>query len=109
MYSLILIPAGYYADTTLRRIWGEIKKRAGIVKSFRLQDASRHSFGSQLIDKGANPYRVSKLMGHSSMKTTEKYYIHNDIKSLRTDLEKLSLKNVVAVPITSHEPIQNSR
>jgi len=97
----------HYADTTLKRVWDDIRKRAGIVKSFRLYDASRHSFGSQLIDKGANPYKVSKLMGHSSIKTTEKYYLHNEIKSLRTDLEKLSLKNVATVP-TASEPIRKS-
>ena len=98
----------YYAETTLKRVWDNIKKKAGIVKSFRLYDASRHSFGSQLIDKGANPYKVSKLMGHSSIKTTEKYYLHNEIKSLRTDLEKLSLKNVATVPGASSEPIRKS-
>jgi hypothetical protein len=42
----------------LTRVWGNIKKRAGIGKSFRLYDASRHSFGSQLIDKGANLFRI---------------------------------------------------
>ena len=89
-------------------MWDGVKKRAGIVKSFRLYDASRHSFGSELIDKGANPYRVSKLMGHSSIKTTEKYYLHNDIKSLRTDLEKLSLKNVAAVPQEPSKTIRKS-
>jgi len=98
----------YYTETTLRRVWDGIKKRAGIIKSFRLYDASRHSFGSQLIDKGANPYRVSKLMGHSSIKTTEKYYLHNEIKSLRTDLEKLSIQNVATVPGASLEPVRKS-
>jgi integrase len=96
----------HYADTTLKRVWNEIKERAGIVKSFRLYDATRHSFGSQLIDKGSSPYKVSKLMGHSSIKVTEKYYLHSDAKSLRTDLEKLSLKNVAAVPGASSEPIR---
>jgi integrase len=97
----------HYCETTLKRVWDDIRKRAGIVKSFRLYDISRHSFGSQLIDKDANPYKVSKLMGHSSIKTTEKYYLHNQIKSLRTDLEKLSLKNVATVPGAS-EPIRES-
>jgi integrase len=94
----------YYAETTLKRVWDNIKKKAGIVKSFRLYDASRHSFGSNLIDMGCSPYKVSKLMGHSSIKVTEKYYLHSDAKSLRTDLEKLSLKghkNILTVQSSS--------
>lgn len=94
----------HYAETTLKRVWDNIKKKAGIVKSFRLYDATRHSFGSQLVDMGSSPYKVSKLMGHSSIKVTEKYYLHNDAKSLRTDLEKLSLrvhKNILTVQPSS--------
>ena len=99
---------GHYSETTMKRVWDNIKKRAGIVKPIRLYDASRHSFGSNLIDKGCSPYKVSKLMGHSSIKVTEKYYLHNDAKSLRTDLEKLSLKKVATVPRVSSEPIRKS-
>jgi hypothetical protein len=44
----------------------------------------------------------------SSIKTTEKYYLHNEIKSLRTDLEKLSLKNVAVVSGASSELIRKS-
>jgi len=102
------LTGGHYSETTLKRVWDNIKKKAGIVKSFRLYDATRHSFGSQLIDMGSSPYKVSKLMGHSSIKVTEKYYLHSDAKSLRTDLEKLSLKNVAAVPGASSEPVRKS-
>ncbi len=49
-------------------------KLAGIV------DANTHSlrktFGSILIQSGeADIYIISKLLGHSSIKTTEKYYV----------------------------------
>jgi integrase len=94
----------HYSETTLKRVWDSIKERAGIIKSFRLYDATRHSFGSQLIDMGSSPYKVSKLMGHSSIKVTEKYYLHSDAKSLRTDLEKLSLnghKNILPIQSSS--------
>jgi len=94
----------HYSETTMKRVWNDIKRRAGIVKPIRLYDASRHSFGSNLIDMGCSPYKVSKLMGHSSIKVTEKYYLHHDAKSLRMDLERLSLKgdkNVLTIKFSS--------
>lgn len=79
-----------YAETTLRRIWNKVRTEAGISESLRLYDATRHSFASQLVSVGSSLYKVSKLMGHTSTKTTERY-AHPHIESLRTDLEKLSL------------------
>ena len=81
---------GRYAETTLRRIWNNVRMKAGISKSFRLYDATRHSFASQLVNMGSTLYKVSKLLGHSNTQVTEKYS-HANIESLRTDLEKLSL------------------
>lgn len=37
--------------------------------------ALRHTFGSYLISEGADLYSVSKLLGHSSIKMTEKVYL----------------------------------
>lgn len=79
-----------YAETTLRRIWNKVKMDAGISKPLRLYDATRHSFASQLANMGSSLYKVSKLMGHTNIKTTERY-AHLHIESLRTDLKKLSL------------------
>jgi integrase len=36
----------------------------------------RHTFATRLVKNGMNLYKVSKLMGHKSVKTTEKYYAH---------------------------------
>ncbi|NQT02806.1 MAG: tyrosine-type recombinase/integrase [Planctomycetes bacterium] len=38
--------------------------------------AIRHYFATQLIRKGVSIYKVSKLLGHASIKTTESIYIH---------------------------------
>jgi integrase len=46
-------------------------KRAGI-KNFRFHDL-RHTFASYLVMAGVNIYRVSKLLGHSSVRVTERY------------------------------------
>ncbi len=81
---------GPYTEEALRAVWLKVRKRAGI--GVKLYDCSRHSIASELLDSGSSMYKVSKLMGHSSVKTTEKYYAHLNVDSLRTDLEKLSLK-----------------
>jgi integrase len=56
------------------------KKIAKYYKSAKIKGANTHSlrktFGSLLIqNKTADIYTVSKLLGHTSVKTTEKYYV----------------------------------
>ncbi|HXX57263.1 MAG TPA: tyrosine-type recombinase/integrase, partial [Thermodesulfovibrionales bacterium] len=58
--------------------------------SLRLYEATRHSFASNLVNAGSTIYKVSKLLGHSSVKMTEKY-AHSEVEHLRTDIQKLSL------------------
>lgn len=81
---------GPYTENSIRRVWNSIRIKAGISKSLRLYDATRHSFASQLVNAGSTLYKVSKLLGHTNTKTTERY-AHVNIESLRTDLQKLSL------------------
>ena len=42
----------------------------GYMKSYRLRD----TFAVDLLEKGVPMEEVSKLLGHSSIKTTEKHY-----------------------------------
>ena len=79
-----------YCENSLRLIFAEVRKSAGIGNSLRLYDATRHSFASNLVNSGASIYKVQKLCGHSTVKMTEKY-AHSDIESLRVDMEMLSL------------------
>lgn len=79
-----------YTENAIRRVWDSIRKKAGISKSLRLYDATRHSFASQLVNTGSTLFKVSRLLGHTSSKTTERY-AHASLESLRTDLQKLSL------------------
>ncbi len=79
-----------YCENSLRIIWNTVKKEAGIDNSLRLYDATRHSFASNLVNSGSTIYKVSKLLGHSSVKMTEKY-AHSNIENLRIDIQKLSL------------------
>jgi integrase/recombinase XerD len=38
--------------------------------------AIRHYFATELIRKGVNIYKVSKILGHASIKITESIYVH---------------------------------
>lgn len=83
----------HYSANRLKRIWDIVRKGAGIgKKDLRLYDATRHSFASQLINSNTSLSKVSRLLGHSSTKMTEKYTKH-DVESLRADVQKLSLMN----------------
>ena len=62
-----------YSQDTMTRIWNNVRSAAKINDGLRLYDASRHSFASQLVNAGTPLNKVSKLLGHSSTKMTEKY------------------------------------
>lgn len=80
----------HYKETGLIVLWRKVRRKAGLDESVRLYDACRHSFASQLINSGVSLYNVSKLLGHTNTKTTEKY-LHNDINVLKVDVGNLSL------------------
>jgi integrase len=80
----------HYSLDTLDRIWTDVRDKAGLDKSLRLYDATGHSFASNLVNSDSTLYKVSKLMGHITMKMTEKY-AHPDIESMKVDMQKLTL------------------
>lgn len=63
---------GNYMDArNLLRSWKRALERIGVeYKGFH---ALRHTYATQLIMKGEELITVSRLLGHSSIKTTEKY------------------------------------
>lgn len=80
-----------YSESMMWKLWNRVRTAAGLGGDLRLYDACRHSFASQLVNSGVSLFTVSKLLGHSSTKMTEKYS-HANIDSMRTELSKLSLK-----------------
>ncbi len=84
----------HYSESRLQRIWSVVREKAGLDKSVRLYEAARHSFASQLINSGVSIYSVSHLLGHSNIKTTEKY-LHGDLEKLKIDISNVSLKEKV--------------
>jgi integrase len=49
----------------------------------------RATFACHLIEKGVNIYIVSKLLGHSSVKVTEKHYLSLDPTHVQTAVNQL--------------------
>ena len=65
----------------------------------------RHTFASQLVASGVSLYVVQKLLGHASIRTTERYAHHapDFLKGLTDGLifegPKLDMDNVVHFPL----------
>ncbi len=55
----------------IKRAWGTILKNAGI-KDYRIHDL-RHQGASICVENGESLYIVSKMLGHKSQRTTERY------------------------------------
>lgn len=72
----------------LRRHWVSIIEKAG-VKYLKFH-CIRHSFATQLLEKGENLKYIQQLMGHSSISTTIDIYSHVSIDSLEGAISKLS-------------------
>lgn len=61
------------SEQTLRKMWYEVCELIGIKDITPHQ--CRHFLGSTLISKGVPTEKVAQVLGHSSIKTTERYYI----------------------------------
>ena len=74
-------PSWDYTANYIQLTWGRNRKRLGL-KDVRMHDL-RRTFGYNLIRQGKPIYEVSKLLGHSSVITTERHYaplLASDIK-----------------------------
>ena len=87
-----------YSTAALKKVWKKVKLTAGV--DLRLYDATRHSFASQLVNKGVPLTRVSEYLGHSSTRMTEKFYAHADKTQAQIDMGKISLQKVVKITVS---------
>lgn len=80
------------AQTAMQRPWARIRKLGGLPEELQLYSL-RHNFASQLVMAGVDILTVSKLMAHSSIETTIKFYSHLAPDHKRDAVELFS-KNV---------------
>lgn len=72
----------------LKREFIKSVKKSGI-QNFRFHDL-RHTFATRLVQKGVDLYKVSKLLGHKDIATTQRY-AHHCPESLRDGVNILDL------------------
>lgn len=85
--------------------WDSARKRAGL-SDVRIHDL-RHSFASFLVNSGRSLYEVQKILGHTQIKTTQRYaHLANDTLldaanqvSKLVPLSAVMPKSVNAVPL----------
>lgn len=73
-----------YISKTFKKICREV----GIDEMIRFHSL-RHSFASNLAQRGVSPFQLKELLGHSSVSTTERYS-HLNIDSLREAINKFN-------------------
>ncbi|HME43050.1 MAG TPA: tyrosine-type recombinase/integrase, partial [Syntrophorhabdales bacterium] len=96
-----------YYESALPKIWEGVRTQAGIGPyELRLYDASRHSFASQLANSGTTLFHISKALGHSTQKMSERYS-HQELEKMRANLSKISLRKKQIV--TSLSPAKKAR
>ena len=74
-------PGRPYKAENIRRIWHRACKKAGVPR-IKLYNGTRHSTATDTLRRSGSLYKVSKLLGHSSQRMTEKYAKH-DVELLR--------------------------
>lgn len=65
-----------------------LRNELGLRKELNIQ-ALRHSYASWMVRKGVSIYHVSKLLGHSSVTTTQKHYASLETSELHGIIEKV--------------------
>lgn len=64
---------GHIKGQSVSDLLHDARERAGIVDADLTGHSLRHSFGTELVRRGANIRAVQELMRHSSLQTTQRY------------------------------------
>jgi integrase len=76
-------------DSSIERLWGQVREAAGLTKEVRLHDL-RKTFATLQFDSGQSMEVVSRLLGHSGTAVTERVYVEVLQKRQAQALEDLS-------------------
>jgi integrase/recombinase XerD len=73
----------------------DIKNRSGITGVRVSAHTFRHTFARMYLEQGGEIYKLSRLMGHSSVEVTEEYLKDFNVRSARQDHSKFSPVNAL--------------
>ena len=73
---------------TIMENWRKARIRAGILDNEKSLHSLRHGFAMRLYQKGVNIYTIQKLLGHSSITTTQRY-LHMDLDKMFEAIDQL--------------------
>lgn len=81
---------GPLSRTSAHRIFHEAKDLAGITKPGGIHSL-RHAFATHLLESGTDLYTIQRLLGHSSIQTTLRYFklSRNHMRNTRSPLDRL--------------------
>jgi len=82
-----------YTETSIRNVLNNALKRESISLRIRVHDL-RHSFATHCLARGMNIYHLSKILGHKSVQTTEKYYAHLNFSQIQICRPDFSNQNI---------------
>lgn len=78
--------------TAMQKPWAHVRKLAGLPEELGLYTL-RHNFASQLVMAGVDLLTVSRLMCHSDIQTTIRFYAHLAPDHARKALEAFSVRH----------------
>lgn len=82
--------------------WDTARKRAGMA-DVRMHDL-RHSFASFLINGGRSLYEVQKILGHTQVKTTQRYaHLSHDSLVAAANTAAVSVPLLQRMPMRANE------
>ncbi|MGO9116916.1 MAG: tyrosine-type recombinase/integrase [Desulfomonilaceae bacterium] len=97
-----------FSESWARKRWNEACKKAG-VPHVTLYAGTRHSIASQAANRGISIYLIAKFLGHTNVKTTERY-AHLNTNPLRQIHRKASVTNLFSTTTKSQKvTIGNNR
>nr|WP_253300456.1 tyrosine-type recombinase/integrase [Paenibacillus lautus] len=74
-------PERHITERTVQKVFEQARTASGIQKKVSIH-ALRHSFATHLLEGGINIRFIQELLGHQSVRTTERY-THVSVKDIR--------------------------